>query len=84
VNGRFLAILNITEKNVYFNESPSLYAWTAIPDGTAQRNNKTCNSWQNNDQETQGHYSRVFNSSPWSKYISFECDEVHPFYCVED
>jgi hypothetical protein len=84
VNGRFLAILNITEKNVYFNESSSLYAWTAIPDDTAQSNNKTCNSWQNNDQETQGHYSRVFDSSPWSKYISFECDEVHPFYCVED
>lgn len=84
VNGRFQTILNLTEKGIYSNESSSWYAWTTIPGNAVQTNNKTCNNWQNDDHETQGHFSRVFDVSPWNANTILECDETHPFYCIED
>jgi len=85
VNGRFLTILNLTEKGIYSNKSSSWYAWTAIPGNTVQTNNKTCSNWQNDGSESQGHFSRIFDSSAsWVPDRSLECNETHPFYCIED
>lgn len=84
VNGRFLTILNLTEKGIYSNESSSWYAWTAIPDNAVQTDNKTCGNWQNEDSESQGHDSRVFDSSPWRNNSYLGCNGTHPLYCIGD
>lgn len=84
VNGRFLTILNLTEKGIYSNQSSSWYAWTPILGTAGQNQNKTCGNWQNDNPESQGHDSIVFDLSPWMNNSYSECNETHPLYCIED